>query len=124
MFDSNNLWALAAAKMSDADMRTINFSVPEKLQIISDLRDDAERSREVYMKKWRYRRRSGKTVIFTDLFGKAIRWVDMFKQIGASLYSMTQATRPFPGTARDSYYRYLLSKPEKAKAHFILDGAK
>jgi hypothetical protein len=37
---------------------------------------------ECIKRKWRYTRRSGETVIVSDLFSKVIRWIDLFKQVG------------------------------------------
>ena len=30
----------------------------------------------------RYTRKSGETIIFVDLFGKIVKWIDHFKQVG------------------------------------------
>ncbi|KAH8653142.1 hypothetical protein BGZ60DRAFT_533332 [Tricladium varicosporioides] len=95
-----DLWATAAAQMSDEDRNNINFSYPDKLKILSDLLQDTEKSRqECIMKRWRYTRKSGETVIFVDLLGKIVKWIDLFKQIGdtAIQYNPIHAALPWAG---------------------------
>ena len=97
---SNDLWALAAAKLSDDDKRNINFSVPNKLDILADLHKVTESSRrECIEKRWRYIRKTGETVILRDLFDKVIKWIDLFKQVGdvAMQYSPVHAALPWAG---------------------------
>jgi hypothetical protein len=78
----NDLWRDAAARMGDEDERMINFTVPNKQYILSDLRELVTQSKQDRAKKrWRYTRPSGETVILVDLFGKIIKWIDIFKQI-------------------------------------------
>lgn len=69
--------------MSEEDKKNINFSCPDKLGILSDLHEVTVKSREECVKKrWRYTRKSGESVILVDLFGKIIKWIDLFKQVG------------------------------------------
>jgi hypothetical protein len=79
---SNDLWADAAAQLSNDDKLNINFS-SDKLNILAELHADAERSKQRSIKsRWKYARKSGETVIIRDVFEKIIRWVEMFKQAG------------------------------------------
>ena len=86
--------------MSEEDRRNINFSRPSKLGILSDLLEVTEKSRkECVKKRWRYTRKSGETVIFVDLFGKIVKWIDIFKQVGdaAVQYDPVHAALPWAG---------------------------
>jgi len=97
---SNDIWALAVAKLSDEDRCNINFSCPDKLNILSDLQVLTEQSKqECINKRWRYTRKSGETVIFRDLFGKIVKWIDLFKQVGdvAVQYDPIHAALPWAG---------------------------
>ncbi|KAF2682392.1 hypothetical protein K458DRAFT_390882 [Lentithecium fluviatile CBS 122367] len=79
----NDLWARAAAQLSDNEKRNINFNRPDKLNIVAELHAAAEKSRQRSVEsRWKYTRKSGETVIIRDLFEKIVRWIDMFKQVG------------------------------------------
>lgn len=95
-----DLWASAATKLSDEDQKNINFSIPNKLNILSDLHELTIQSKQECIKKrWRLKRKSGETVIFADLFGKIIKWIDLFKQVGdtAIQYDPVHAALPWAG---------------------------
>lgn len=96
--DRRDLWALAAAKLNDGDRSSINLNQPSKLNILSELLVVAEQAKqECIKKKWRHTRKSGETVIISDLFGKIIRWIDLFKQVGdaAAQYDPVHAALPW-----------------------------
>jgi hypothetical protein len=100
LYRSNDFWALAVAKLSDEDKLSIDFSCPEKLKILSELQELTERSKEECInKRWRYTRKSGETVIFRDLFGKVVKWIDIFKQVGdaTAQYGSVHAALPWAG---------------------------
>ena len=97
---SNDLWARAAAELSDSDKRNINFNRPDKLNILAELHAAAEKSRQRSVEsRWKYIRKSGETVIIRDVFEKIIRWIDMFKQVGdvAAQYDPLHASLPWAG---------------------------
>src|ERR1700736_6491174 len=80
---SIDLWALAVTGLSEDIRSNINFSCPDKLNILSELQTLTEKSRQDCInKRWRYKRKSGETIIFRDLFGNIVKWIDLFKQIG------------------------------------------
>ena len=86
--------------MSEEDQKNIDFDGSDKLDILSGLLQVTEESRQECIKKrWRYTRKSGETVIFVDLFGKIIKWIDLFKQIGdtAVQYDPVHAALPWAG---------------------------
>ena len=86
--------------MSDEDRKKINFSHPERLDILSDLLEDTEKSRkECVKKRWRYTRKSGETVILVDLFSKIVKWINTFKDVGdvAVQYGPVHAALPWAG---------------------------
>ncbi|KAF2463404.1 uncharacterized protein BDR25DRAFT_362944 [Lindgomyces ingoldianus] len=97
---SNDLWACAAAQLSDDDKRNINFSRPDKLNIITELHAETERSKQKSIEsRWKYTRKSGETVIIRDVFEKIVRWIDIFKQVGdvATQYDPVHAALPWAG---------------------------
>src|SRR2546423_14935295 len=72
---SNDIWASAAAQLSEEDRRNINFSYPDKRKVVESLAILAKTSKQRCMdKRWRYTRKSGETVILRDLFEKVIKW--------------------------------------------------
>ena len=86
--------------MSADDKQHINFNQPDKLQILVELRADAELSKQISIdKRWKFVRKSGETVVIRDVFEKIIRWVDTFKQIGdvAVQYDPAHASLPWAG---------------------------
>ena len=94
---SNDLWALAASELSEHDRHTINFSC-EKRHILEELLVLAQVSeKKCIEKRWRCTRKSGETVILRDLFGKIVKWIDIFKQIGdnAVQYDPSHAALPW-----------------------------
>jgi hypothetical protein len=99
-FNSHDLWADAAAQLSNDERRTINFSRDDKLNIIAESLANAERCKQKFFEsKWKYTRKSGETVIISDLFGKIVRWIESFKQIGDIVvqYDPAHAALPWAG---------------------------
>lgn len=97
---SNDLWARAVTKLSDDDRRNINFSRPDKPNVLADLHKLAEGSKKICISRgWRFTRKSGETVIFRDIFDKVIKWIDLFKQVGdiAIQYDPVHAALPWAG---------------------------
>ena len=86
--------------MSEDDQNNIDFDGSDKLDILSDLLQLTEESRqECTKKRWRYTRKNGETVIFVDLFRKIFKWIDLFKQVGdlAVQYDPVHAALPWAG---------------------------
>jgi len=50
-------------------------------------------------KRWKYTKRSGEVVILRDVFGKVMKWVTKFKEVGdmAVQYDTTHAALPRAG---------------------------
>lgn len=97
---SNSLWTKAINELPDEHKHGIDFTNSEKIDILRDLREKAENSRNHFMaSRWKYTRKSGETVIMRDLFEKLVRWIDMFKEIGdlAVQYDPTHAALPWAG---------------------------
>ena len=100
MRSSNDLWADAASRLSDDDKLHINFSRPDKLDILAELHADAEESKQRSVEsRWKYTRKSGETVVIRDVFEKIVRWLDVFKQVGdmAVQYDPAHAALPWAG---------------------------
>jgi hypothetical protein len=86
--------------LSAGDKQHINFSQPDKLRILVELRADAELSKQISIdKRWKFVRKSGETVVIRDVFEKIVRWVDTFKQVGdiAVQYDPIHASLPWAG---------------------------
>ncbi|CAI6226816.1 unnamed protein product [Periconia digitata] len=97
---NNNLWARAAVALSDNNKRNINFNRADKLNILAKLHVAAEKSRQKSVEsRWRYTRKNGDIVIMRDVFGKIVRWIEMFKQVGdvAVQYDPAHAALPWAG---------------------------
>jgi hypothetical protein len=70
------------------------------VKILSDLRDETEKARQqCLVKRWKYTRKTGETVILRDVLSKVIKWVDVFREIGTTAvsYDPTHAALPWPG---------------------------
>ncbi|KAI9683264.1 MAG: hypothetical protein M1822_006129 [Bathelium mastoideum] len=96
----NDIWARAAAQLSDDEKRDINFSRSDKRQILAELHAEVEKSRQKSLEsRWKYTRKSGETVIIRDVFDKMVRWINMAKQIGdvAVQYDPVHASLPWAG---------------------------
>lgn len=96
----NDLWADAAQQLSSNEKRHINFSRPDKLNVLAELHADAEKLRQRSIaSRWKYTRKSGETVVIRDVFEKIVRWIDTFKQIGdvAVQYDPAHASLPWAG---------------------------
>ena len=97
---STNLWTEAIDQLPAEHKHGINFAQYEKIDVLKDLREKAETSRNQFMiSRWKYTRKSGETVIIRDVLEKFLRWIDMFKGIGdvAIQYDPTHATLPWAG---------------------------
>ncbi|EUC43671.1 hypothetical protein COCMIDRAFT_38402 [Bipolaris oryzae ATCC 44560] len=95
-----NLWTEAIAQLPAEHKHGINFAQHEKIDILKDLREKAETSRNQFMvSRWKYTRKSGETVIIRDVLEKFLRWLDVFKEIGdvAVQYDPTHAALPWAG---------------------------
>ncbi|KAH7076544.1 hypothetical protein BKA63DRAFT_510284 [Paraphoma chrysanthemicola] len=96
--NANDLWAEAAAQISEEDRRNINFSRDDRLQLLEELHAEAEISKQKSLeRRWKFTRKSGETVILRDVFAKIVRWIDTFKQIGdvAVQYDPGHASLPW-----------------------------
>lgn len=88
------------AELSDKDRENIDFIRPNKLIILSELLELITTSKERCIeKRWRYKRKSGETIIFVDLFTKIAKWINVFKQVGdtAVQYDPVHAALPWAG---------------------------
>ena len=97
---SLDLWTRAAAELPDHDKKNLNFDRSDELNLLVELHEAVEKSRQKSIESaWKYTRKSGETVIIRDVFGKIIRWIDTFKQIGdvAVQYDPVHASLPWAG---------------------------
>jgi hypothetical protein len=95
---SNDLWAEAATQLCEQDKLSINFSRTDRLNILEELYTEAERCKQKsHEKRWKFTRNNGEIVIIRDVFGKLVRWIDVFKQIGdvAVQYDAGHASLPW-----------------------------
>jgi hypothetical protein len=58
-----------------------------------------DRRRQVEERLWKYKRRNGDEIPVRDILGKALLWINKFKEIGdmAVQYSQSHATLPWAG---------------------------
>lgn len=69
--------------MSEEDKKGIDFDCPDKRDVLPKLLELTVASKQECIKKrWKYTRKSGETMIFADLFGKIVKWIDLFRQVG------------------------------------------
>jgi len=79
---NNDLWAQAVERLSPEERKNINFSY-DKLTVLSDVRAEVDVARQrCDDNRWGFQRSSGEKVILRDLFGKIVKWIDLFKQVG------------------------------------------
>ncbi|TVY26062.1 Vegetative incompatibility protein HET-E-1 [Lachnellula hyalina] len=79
---NNDMWAQAVEHLSAEDKANINFSY-DKLETLSSLHTDAkDAQKKCEDNRLHFKRRSGEKVILRDLFGKVVKWIDLFKQVG------------------------------------------
>ncbi|PVH75975.1 ankyrin [Cadophora sp. DSE1049] len=120
--NTNDLWTSAVAELSDKDRENIDFIRSDKLIILSELLELTTTSKEKCIeKRWRYKRKSGETIIFVDLFTKMAKWIDVFKQVGdiAVQYDPVHAALPWAGV------RFLLqiAVNDIDEFGFVVEGA-
>ena len=100
MRSSEDLWARAVSKLSQDEQHAINTIHGGKLETITSLLVFVQDSERVCTsKQWRYKRKSGEVVILRDLFGKLVKWLQRFKEIGdtAVQYDPVHAALPWAG---------------------------
>ncbi|TVY44278.1 Vegetative incompatibility protein [Lachnellula occidentalis] len=94
---NNGLWAQAVEHLSAEDKVNMNFSY-DKLATLSSLHADARAAQKKCEDNRSYfKRRSGEKVILRDLFGKVVKWIDLFRQVGdtAVQYDSGHAALPW-----------------------------
>jgi hypothetical protein len=86
--------------LSEKEKQNIDFSRPDKLNVLSDLLALTDQARQdCVSKRWKYTRKSGESVILMDLFAKVVKWIELFKQVGdaAIQYDPVHAALPWAG---------------------------
>ena len=99
-FHSEDLWQAAVAKLSQAQKINIDFDCSDKLKVMSELLRSTEEAKESSDKKsWRFKRKSGETVIVRDVLGKVAKWVHHFREVGDIVvqYDPGHAALPWAG---------------------------
>ncbi len=122
---SEDLWALAVSKLSQDEQRAI--STMGKLETIASILEYVQNSERVSIsKQWRYKRKSGEVVILRDLFGKLVKWLQRFKEIGdiAVQYDPVHAALPWAGVRflLEVRYVYLASRVSGLRPQTPLTG--
>jgi hypothetical protein len=96
----SNLWAQAAAALSPSDRLPIDIAQLNATQTISDVLEVArQKQKECQEKRWNYKNAKGQVIYLRDVFGKVVKWIDTFKQIGdtVSQYDPVHAALPWAG---------------------------
>ena len=79
MRSNNDMWAQAVEHLSAEGRANIKFSY-DKLATVSSLHTDAKAAqKKCEDNRSHFKRRSGEKVILRDLFGKVVKWIDLFK---------------------------------------------
>ena len=97
---SEDLWALALSKLSQEEQQAISAIHEGKSESIASLLAVVKESERLCIsKQWRYKRKSGEIVILRDLFGKVVKWLPRFKDIGDVVvqYDPVHAALPWAG---------------------------
>ena len=95
-----DIWALAVSKLSQDEQQAIGTIHGRKLEAVANLLVIVKESERICIsKQWRYKRKSGEVVILRDLFGKLVKWIQRFKDIGdtAIQYDPVHAALPWAG---------------------------
>lgn len=114
---SKDLWALALSKLSQEEQQTIRTIHEGKSESIASLLAIVQDSERVCIsKQWRYRRTSGEIVILRDLFGKLVKWLQRFREIGDIVvqYDPVHAALPWAGVRFLLEVHHLMNKREQA----------
>jgi hypothetical protein len=96
----SNLWAQAAAALSPSDRLPIDITQPNATQTVNDVLEVArQKQKECQEKRWNYKNPKGQVIYLRDVFGKVVKWIDTFKQIGdtVSQYDPVHAALPWAG---------------------------
>jgi len=95
----NNIWAIAIQALPKADRKNFNFSC-DKLTVLQDLKVESEEAKEKCVKKrWGYKRSNGEKVIFRDVFGNIVKWINLFKEAGDQAVSYDPGHAALPWAA-------------------------
>jgi hypothetical protein len=97
---SENLWDKAVEALSDSDKQQIDFSLFDKLAVLSDLLGVVEeKKRRCTERSWKYKKNDGEVVILRDSLEKVVKWVNKFKEVGdmAVQYDPSHAALPWAG---------------------------
>ncbi|KAF8853835.1 hypothetical protein BDZ45DRAFT_64299 [Acephala macrosclerotiorum] len=79
---SNDLCLLAVENLDEEDKASINFSY-DKLTTLSDLTQEVQQAQtSCFEKRWTFKRKNGEKVILRDVFGKFVKWINLFKEAG------------------------------------------
>ena len=105
---SENLWALALNKLGQDEQQAVSTFLNGRSETIASLLAVVQESERVCIsRQWRYKRKSGEIVVLRDLFGKVVKWLQRFKEIGDIVvqYDPVHAALPWAGV------RFLLEVP-------------
>jgi hypothetical protein len=95
--NSNDLWSRAINTLDHSVVTNINFSY-DKLSILSDLKNEVEEAqKDCEKKRVGYTRKRGEKIALRDVFGKIVKWINIFKAVGdqAVQYDPAHAALPW-----------------------------
>jgi hypothetical protein len=79
---SSDLWLQAIEKLSAEDKANLNFNY-DKLKVLTQLKDETiEAQQRCEEKRLHFKRKNGEKVILRDVFGKVVKWIDLFREVG------------------------------------------
>jgi len=79
---SSDLWLQEIEKLSAEDKANLNFNY-DKLKVLTQLKDETiEAQQRCEEKRLHFKRKNGEKVILRDVFGKVVKWIDLFREVG------------------------------------------
>lgn len=78
-----DLWERAVEALSEKDKQNIDFQRADKRAILVDVLREVQRKKQACINgRLKYKKSNGDTVLLYDVFGKIVKWVNTFKEVG------------------------------------------
>ena len=93
-----DLWEKAVEALNEKDKQNVDFQRPDKRAILVDVLWEVQRKKQACINgRLKYKRSNGDYVLLYDVFGKIVKWVNTFKEVGdaAAQYDPGHAALPW-----------------------------
>ena len=78
-----DLWDRAVEALKEKDKQNVDFQRADKRAILVDvLREVQSKKQPCMSQRLKYKRNNGDSVLLYDVYGKIVKWVNTFKEIG------------------------------------------